>query len=41
MDLELYTRYRIVARGLGLGRVRRASKGILHTRFGADRVGRT
>ena len=27
----LYTRYPIVARALGLGRVRRASKGILHT----------
>ena len=36
--VELYTRYPIVARALGLaavqplGRVRRASKGILHTR---------
>ena len=30
---SLYTRYPIVARALGLGRVRRASKGILHTRY--------
>ena len=29
--LYLYTRYPIVALGLPLGRVRRASKGILHT----------
>ena len=38
----LYTRYPIVARALGLvqplGRVRRASKGILHTNDVLDRI---
>ena len=39
---RLYTRYPIVARalGLGLGRVRRASKGILHTNWEDDLYGR-
>ena len=35
--MVLYTRYPIVARALGLaviGRVRRASKGILHASYG-------